>query len=402
MLTPVVTSPDSTTLESSRDSFLPFALPYLGDEEINEVIDTLRSGWLSVGPKTKEFEARFADAIGTAHALAVNSATSALHLALLAAGIGEGDEVITSPVTFCATANVVIHQRARPVFADVSRADCNLDPARVEEKITPRTRAILPVHLAGHPCQMDELMDIARRHNLLVIEDAAHAVGAAYKGRKIGTIGDMTAFSFYAIKNLTTGEGGMLTTENTQWADTARNLSLHGISRDAWTRYTAKGSWYYEVIAPGYKYNMTDIQAALGLHQLRRLPEFTRIRTHYAAMYSRAFADLPEIRVPTAAPDVTHNWHLYIIHLVTEMLTIDRAQFIEALKAHNIGASVHFIPLHLQPYYQSAFGYGPGDFPVAEELYAGAVSLPLYPAMTEADVLSVVEAVRHIVRTHRR
>lgn len=392
----------SSDLATIRDTFLPFCLPDLGEDEISEVVDTLRSGWLSVGPKTKDFEARFRDYVGCAEAVAVSSCTAALHLALAAAGIGEGDEVITTPLTFCATANVVIHQRARPVFADIGIDDFNLDPARVEERITPRTRAIIPVHMAGHPCRMDELLDIARQHNLLVIEDAAHAVGATYKGRRIGTLGDATAFSFYATKNLTTGEGGMLTTDNLELASTVRNLSLHGMSRDAWARYTSEGSWYYEVIAPGYKYNMTDMGASLGLHQLVRLDQFAQIRERYAAMYSQAFAAMPEIQIPRVAPDVTHAWHLYIIWLTPGTLTISRARFIEELKAQNIGTSVHFIPLHMHPFYQSAFGYAPGDFPIAEAMYQGAISLPLYTRMTEADVCSVIEAVRRIVNRYRR
>lgn len=297
---------------------------------------------------------------------------------------------------------MVVHQRARPVFVDVRADDFNLDPARVEEKINPRTRAIIPVHMAGHPCRMDELLAIARRHNLVILEDAAHAVGATYKGRSIGTLGDITAFSFYAIKNLTTGEGGMLTTNNVELANTMRNLSLHGLSRDAWTRYSSEGSWYYEVIAAGYKYNMNDIAASLGLHQLARLDELIKVRRRYAALYSEAFADMPEIQVPTTAPDVTHAWHLYIIRLTPGTLSINRARFIEELKAENIGTSVHFIPLHLHPFYQVKFGYTPGDFPVAEAIYQGVISLPLYPRMTEVDVVSVIEAVRRIVQRYRR
>jgi len=385
-----------------RETFLPFGQADLGEAEFNEVIDTLRSGWLSVGPKTREFESRFKEYVGSKHALAVNSCTSALHLALVAAGIGEGDEVITSPVTFCATANVVVHQRGKPVLADISPDDYNLDPAKIEERLTPRTKAIIPVHFAGQPCRMDEILEIARRHNLLVIEDAAHAVGAVYKGRPVGTLGDVTAFSFYATKNLTTSEGGALTTENDDLAARMRTLSLHGMSRDAWQRYTAKGSWYYEVVAPGYKYNMTDIEAALGLHQLRRLEQFNTTRARYAAMFTEAFSTLPEIQTPAVRPDVKHAWHLYAIRLMPGTLKIDRAQFIDELKARNIGASVHFIPVHLHPFYQQAFGYKAGDYPVAESYFEGAVSLPLYPRMTEADVVSVIEAVQDIIHHHRR
>ncbi len=385
-----------------RDTFLPFAIPDLGDEEIQEVVDTLRSGWLSVGPKTKEFQTRFRDYVGSAEAVAVSSCTAALHLALVAAGIGEGDEVITTPLTFCATANVIVHQRAKPVLADIRMEDFNIDPAQIEAKITPRTRAIIPVHMAGQPCRMDEIMEIARRHNIVVIEDAAHAAGAEYKGRRIGTIADMTAFSFYAIKNMTTGEGGMLTTQDADLAATARKFSLHGISRDAWARYTEKGSWYYEVVAPGYKYNMSDIGAALGLHQLARLDSFIDVRERYANMYTEAFADMPEILTPPVLSDIKHAWHLYVMRLVPETLTIDRAEFITELKAEKIGTSVHFIPLHLHPFYQSEFGYARGDFPVTEAVYDNAISLPLYTRMREEDVYSVIAAVKRIVERYRR
>ncbi len=395
---PTITAPTRPV----RDTFLPFAQADLGDGEFDEVIDTLRSGWLSVGPKTREFENRFKDYIGSSHALAVNSCTSALHLALVAAGIGEGDEVITSPVTFCATANVVVHQRAKPVLCDIRQDDFNLDPDLLEAKITPRTRAIIPVHMAGQPCRMDEILAIARKHNLLVIEDAAHATGAEYKGRKIGLLSDVTAFSFYATKNMTTSEGGMLTTENDELAAKMRNLSLHGMSRDAWTRYTAQGSWYYEVVAPGYKYNMTDISAALGLHQLRRLEQFNETRARYAEMFTEAFGAMPQVQTPHVRAEVEHVWHLYVLRLTPGALKIDRAQFIDELKAENIGASVHFIPVHLHPYYQNTFGYAHGDFPNAEAYYEGAISLPLYPRMTEADVFSVIEAVQRIVQRHRR
>lgn len=385
-----------------RPTFLPFSLPDLGEDEISEVVDTLRSGWLTMGPKTQQFEANFRDYVGSAEAVAVNSCTAALHLALVAAGIGEGDEVITSPLTFCATANTVIHQRAKPILADIKAEDFNLDPKQVEKKITSRTRAIIPVHMAGQPCRMDELLDIAHQYDLRVIEDAAHAIGASYKGQRVGSMSDATAFSFYATKNLTTGEGGMLTTNNEELAEVARNLRLHGLSHHAWKRYQAVGSWYYEVIAPGFKYNMTDIQASLGLHQLARIDQFTEVRQHYAAIYSEAFAAIPEIQIPVAGPDLTHAWHLYIIRLTPDALTINRDHFIEELKAENIGTSVHFIPLHLHPFYQAEFGYAPGDFPITEAVYQGAISLPLYTRMTEADIYTVIEAVQRIVERHRR
>ena len=387
-----------------RTDFLPFNLPDIGEAEIEEVVRTLRSGWITTGPKTKEFERLFREYVGCGHAIAVSSCTAGLHLALAAGDIGQGDEVITTPLTFCATANVVVHRGAVPVFADVREEDLNIDPEEIEKKITPRTKAIIPVHLAGRPCAMDEILDIARQHDLLVIEDAAHAVGAKYRGRMIGSIGDVTAFSFYATKNLTTAEGGMVTTDDAKLAERMRLLSLHGISRDAWKRYSADGSWYYEVLEAGYKYNMTDIQAALGIHQLRRLEDFIRVRRRYAEMYTSAFAEMPEIIAPSleVEPGSRHAWHLYIIRIVKGALRIGRDRFIEELRAENIGASVHFIPLHLQPYYRDRYGYRRGDFPVAEAAYEGLVSLPLYTAMTEEDVGDVIRAVRKIVARYRR
>ena len=388
-------------MASPRREFLPFALPDIGEAEIEEVVQALRSGWITTGPRTKEFERRLGEYVGARHAIAVNSCTGALHLALAAIGIGPGDEVITSPLTFCSTANVILHLGGTPVFADIGE-DYNIDPAEIERRITSRTRAILPVHYSGQPCNMDRILACAREHNLPVIEDAAHAIGAKYRDRMIGILGDVTAFSFYAIKNMTTAEGGMITTEDDDLAERMRLLSLHGISKDAWKRYTSEGSWYYEVVYPGYKYNMTDIQAALGIHQLARLEQFLKTRSKYVAMYNEAFGEMPEIQTPTANTDVRHAWHLYVIQLVLERLTINRAQFIEALRAENIGTSVHFIPVHLHPYYRQTFGYKRGDFPNAERIYDRIVSLPLYPKMTEEDVGDVIAAVNKVVRKHRK
>ena len=389
-----------TVRESAAQEFLPFALPSIGTDEIDEVTAALLSGWLTTGPRTKRFEAAFADYIGAPFAVAVNSATAGLHLCLAAIGIGPGDEVITTPLTFCSTANVVIHLGATPVLADVDD-DFNIDPEALRAKITPRTKAIIPVHFAGQPCAMDELLAIAHEHKILIIEDAAHALGATYHDRAIGTIGDATVFSFYATKNLTTGEGGMVTCENPEIAEKVRLLSLHGISKDAWKRYTSEGSWYYEVIAPGYKCNMTDIQAAIGLQQLARFTSMQEARRRIVAAYDQGLADLPII-TPTTNPRVKHAWHLYVIQLDLERLTIDRAQFIEELRARGIGASVRFIPLHLHPYYRDRFGYSLGDYPRAEYLYERIVSLPLYPRMAERDIDRVIDAVHNIVQTARR
>ena len=383
-----------------RHTFLPFSPPAIGPEEIDEVVDTLRSDWITTGPKTRRFETAFADYVGTPHAVAVNSCTAAMHLALAAWEIGPGDEVITTPYTFCSTVNVVLHLGARPVLADVCPDDITLDPDAVAAAVTPRTRALLPVHLAGQPCRMDDLLAIAQRHGLHVLEDAAHAVGAAYRGRPVGRLGEATAFSFYATKNLTTAEGGMLTTADAALAERVRLLSNHGLSRDAWKRYSAEGSWYYQVVAPGYKYNMTDIQAALGLHQLAKQPVFRARRAAVAAAYTDGLCDLAALCLPVVRPEVEHAWHLYIIRLRPGALRIDRAAVIEELRRRNIGTSVHFIPLNLHPYYQEELGWAPGQFPAAEAAYAGAISLPLHPRLTDADVADVVAAVRDIVQTY--
>jgi dTDP-4-amino-4,6-dideoxygalactose transaminase len=385
-----------------RKEFLPPFSPYLGEDEWNEVLDTLQSGWITMGPKTERFEEVFADYVGSQHAIAVSSCTAGLHLALVAGDVGPGDEVITTPLTFCSTANVIVHQGAVPVLADVRPDTLNIDPVEIERKITPRTRAVIPVHLAGHPCQMDEIRAIAEQHALLVVEDAAHATGAKYRGTMIGSIGDATVFSFYAIKSLTTGEGGMITTEDDRLAERMRIARLHGISTDAWKRYSAQGSWYYEVLLPGYKYNMTDIQASLGIHQLAKQEEFLEVRHRYADMYTDAFKHLPEITTPVVENHVRHAWHLYIIRLDLERLMIDRGQFIEALRRENIGTSVHFIPLHLHPYYRERYGFKKGDFPVAEALYEGIVTLPLYPKMSPEDVEDVIETVSKVVTESRR
>jgi dTDP-4-amino-4,6-dideoxygalactose transaminase len=385
-----------------RDEFLPPFAPSLGEEEYAEVLDTLRSGWITMGPKTKRFEEAFRDFAGCRHAVAVSSCTAGLHLALVAGGIGAGDEVITTPLTFCSTANVVVHQGATPVLADVSPDTLNIDPTEIEKRITPRTKAIIPVHLGGQPCDMDEIGALAQEHGLLVIEDAAHAMSAEYKGRRIGTLSDVTVFSFYATKNLTTGEGGMICTGDDRLAEEMEILRLHGISRDAWKRYADQGSWYYEVLLPGYKYNMTDIQAALGLHQLAKQEQFLPMRERYAAIYAEAFHDLPEVTPVQVKEYVRSAWHLYIIQLELERLTIDRAQFVEAMRRENVGVSVHFIPLHLHPYYQETYGFQEGDFPVAERAYQRVVSLPLYPAMSDEDVEDVIEAVTKVVASNRR
>ena len=390
----------TATLVDTR--MLPFHVPDVGDEEIAEVLDVLRSGWLTTGPKTRDFEREFAAMVGAKHAVAVNSCTAALHLALEAAGIREGDEVLVPTMTFAATAEVVTYFKAKPVLVDCDQNTLNLDTNRIEQAITGKTKAIIPVHFAGHPCHMDQILSIAPAQNLRVIEDAAHALPARYNGKMVGSIGESTCFSFYATKNITTGEGGMLTTDNDEYAARARMMSLHGLSRDAWNRYSAEGSWYYEILSPGFKYNLTDIAAALGLAQLKKCDRFWKTRERYAALYHEGFRDFPEIVCPHASPNVQHAWHLYVIQLELDRLRIPRNEFIHRLQQAGIGCSVHFIPLHLHPYYSQAFGYRPNDLPVASRVFQRVLSLPLYSKMTEADVTRVIETVRNLVKEHRR
>lgn len=384
-----------------RDKFLLFSPPSIGDEEINEVIDTLKSEWITTGPKTKRFSQEFSEYVEARAALPLNSCTAGLHVALVTAGVGPGDEVITTPMTFAASANVIEHVGAKPIFVDVSSDTLNIDPVNIRRAITPRTRAILPVHYSGHPVDMDAVMSIAKQHELVVIEDAAHALPARYKGRLIGSFDNPAAFSFYATKNLTTAEGGMLT-GSPEFIEKARVVSLHGMSRDAWQRYGKGGSWFYEVILPGFKYNMTDIQAAIGLVQLRRLASFQARRVQIAEMYNLAFSKVESLQVPCQRPEVEHAWHLYTLRLNLDRLAISRDQFIEELKNRNIGTSVHFIPVPMHPYYRDKYGYKPGDLPVAFSNFERLISLPLHPGLSDADARDVIDAVLEIADKFRR
>jgi dTDP-4-amino-4,6-dideoxygalactose transaminase len=381
---------------------IPFHKPYITEDEISEVLDSLRSGWLTMGPKTIDFEQKYKQYIGAGNAVSMNSCTACLHLALKAVNIKRGDEVIVPSITFAATAEVVTYFDATPVLVDVEEDTHNIDASKIEEKITGRTKAIIPVHYGGQPCDMDEILDIAARCRLFVIEDAAHAVPAWYKGKKVGTIGDITCFSFYATKSLTTGEGGMATTENDEWADRMSVLRLHGISKDAWKRYTNEGSWYYEVAESGYKYNMTDIQAGLGLAQLKKVDWMCRRREDIALKYADAFQSAEEITAPRVKPDRRSAWHLYAIKLNTVALNIDRGRFMEELKERGIGTSVHFIPLYRHPYYRDTFHCTRQGFPVSERIYERVVSLPIYPGMTDGEVERVIDSVTAVVRRHRR
>ena len=387
-----------------RTTFLPFAAPSIGEEEIAEVLDTLRSGWLTTGPKVKRFEEEFAARVGAKYAVAVNSCTAALHLALEAVGVGEGDEVLTTPMTFAATGEVIRYLGATPVLVDIDPVTMNIDPQRLTEvaKKAWRAKAVIPVHIGGLMCDMDPIMATAREHGLAVIEDAAHTFPSTYKGRMVGTISNITCFSFYSTKTITTGEGGMATTDDEALADRMRMMSLHGISKNAWTRYTAAGSWKYDILFPGFKYNMPDIAAALGLAQLRKADAFHARRAEIATRYTQAFGQLPDCleTPPGAAAGDLHSWHLYVLRLHAERLNIGRDEFIEELKKANIGVSVHFIPLHVHPYYQETYGYSPNDFPNAYQSYLRSISLPIYPKMTDDDVESVIAAVTTICRTH--
>lgn len=387
--------------------FIPFHRPSIGEEEIDEVVETLKSGWLTTGPRVARFEREFCERTAARYAIAVNSATAGLHLALAALKIGPGDEVITTPMTFCATVHAILHVGATPVLADIG-LDGNIDPEQIEQRITNRTRAIIPVHVAGLPCDMYRIWTVARKHGIHVIEDAAHAAGALYEGRPIGsgpvgaaTASDAVAFSFYATKNLTTGEGGMITAHEAALADTLRMLTLHGVSHNAWDRYTDHGGWQYDVLAHGFKYNLSDIHAAIGIHQLQKLDQFIERRQHYARMYHNAFTDIDEVEIPPDNVRCRHAWHLYILRLNLQKLKIDRAEFIQELRRRGIGASVHFIPIPLLSFF-AGLNLTQYAHPRTRDLYPRIVSLPLYPAMTEEQVHYIAQSVREIVEHTRR
>ncbi|MGO9125742.1 MAG: DegT/DnrJ/EryC1/StrS family aminotransferase [Terriglobales bacterium] len=391
-----------TTDSSGKPAEIPFHRAALGDEEVHAVAEVIRSGWLAMGPLTIEFERAFAQYVGTKHAVAVSSCTAALHLALEAAGIGAGDEVLIPSITFTATAEAVIYLGARPVLVDVRPDTMNLDPVDAARRITPRTRAIIPVHFAGQPCDMQEIHALAKRHGLHVVEDAAHALPSEYHGKRVGVLSAFTAFSFYATKTLTTGEGGMVTTDNDIAAARMRMMRLHGIGRDAWKRYQSDGSWHYEVLEAGFKYNFTDLQAALGLVQLRKCDELREARRKIAASYLNAFRTFDCFTLPEELSDRTTSWHLFVLRLQLKKLNIERSEFIRQLKERGIGTSVHFIPLHLHPFYQREYGCRSGDLPAAEKEYERCLSLPIYPTMSEREVAAVISAVSEVAEDGRR
>ena len=383
-----------------RERFLPFALPDTDETEVTAVAEVIRSGWLTTGTKVRAFEAAFAKLVGAKHAIAVNSCTAAMHLALDAIGVKPGDGVVTTPYTFAATAEVIRYMGAHPIFVDVRADSMNLDIDKVRATLSRKTAvAIIPVHIAGAPCDLDALRQAAP--GIPIIEDAAHALPSRLDGRMIGNLSLFTCFSFYATKTLSTGEGGMITTDDDQAADRCRIMSLHGISRDAWKRYTAEGSWSYEIIAPGYKYNMTDMAAALGLVQLAKLDVMWQRRVEIARRYDLAFADRPELELPHRREQDQHAWHLYMLRVDNDRMRGGRDVFVDELRKRNIGASVHFIPLHLHPYYRETYGFKPDDFPVATREFQREISLPIYSRMSDRDVDDVIAAVREIVDSHR-
>ena len=388
--------------EPVRRTFLPFHRPLLGREEEEEVLDTLRSGWLTTGPKTKRFEERFARYTGTAHAIGTSSCTAALHIALTSLGIGTGDEVITPSLTFPSAVNVIFQRGATPIFADIDPDTLCVSPGAVEEAVTPRTRAVVPMHFAGHPCDMASIMDIAGKRGLSVVEDAAHAIEATYGDRKIGSIGDVTAFSFYATKNITTGEGGMLTTNDARIAERASILTLHGLTSNAWRRYGGKTFSQWEVLTPGYKYNMSDIQASLGLHQLNRIDDFWERRRALSRLYREGLEGEENVLLQADSGRMKHSHHLFVIRVRTERLSVDRDAVAGALRAEGIGVSCHFPSMHLQPFYRQALSCREGQLPRTEYASERVISLPLYPSMREEDVDDVLRAVKKVLRYYRK
>lgn len=380
-----------------KDRFLVFGAPAIEDAEIQEVVASMTSGWLGTGPKAARFEQDFAHYKGAAHAIAVNSCTAALHLAFLASDLQPGDEVITTPLTFCATVNSIIHAGATPILADVDPVTMNIDPEQIRAKLTDRTRAIVPVHFAGRPCEMDAILELAAAHDLKVIEDCAHAIETEYRGRKAGTIGDFGCFSFYVTKNVVTGEGGMVLTENPEDAARIKVLALHGMSRDAWKRFSDEGYRHYQVVECGFKYNMMDLQAAIGIHQLQRVEPYWHRRREIWQRYNQAFADLPLTLPADPEPDTRHAHHLYTVLIDSARTGISRDRFLQAMTAENVGVGVHYLSIPEHPYYQETFGWLPEDYPHAARIGQQTVSLPLSAKLTNADVEDVITAVRKIL-----
>ena len=386
-----------------RSTFLPFSTPTIEDAEINEVVDSLKSGWITTGPKVKRFEEEFKSYVGAPFAVSLSSATAGQHLVMLALKIGTGDEVITTPMTFASTVSTIVLAGATPVLVDIEPGTLNIDVTKIREKITPRTRAIVPVHFAGQPCDLDPIFALAREFNLIVIEDAAHAAGTEYKGRRIGSFDSTSIFSFHPNKNMTTGEGGMLCTPDEELAEQISLLKFHGMNREAWKRFAASGTPGYDIMLPGFKYNMMDIQAALGIHQLPKLDRFIDRRAEIAEFYNREFADVAELALPTLAPYVQrHAWHLYTPLVRIEKLAIDRDQFMAELKAANIGSGLHYKAIHHHTWYREHLPTPSGTLPNADYASDRILSLPLFPKMTDDDAQDVVAAVKDIIAGNRK
>lgn len=377
-----------------RTDFLVFGSPAIEEAEITEVVNSMRSGWLGTGPKVAQFEENFCTYRGAKYAVAVNSCTAALHLSMIAAGLQSGDEVITTPLTFCATVNAIIHAGLTPVLADVDPISMNISPTEIERRITEKTRAIVPVHFAGRPCAMDEIMDIAQRYNLKVIEDCAHAIEAEYHGKQTGTFGDFGCFSFYVTKNIVTGEGGMILSAREEDASRLKVLALHGMSKDAWKRFGDEGYRHYYVQECGFKYNMMDIQAAIGLHQLQRIDAYWERRKEIWNRYNQAFADLPVTLPAKDEPDTRHAYHLYTILIDEQCSGVTRDGFLNAMTQQNIGVGVHYLSIPEHPYYQRTFGWQPEDYPAAMQIGRRTVSLPISAKLTDQDIQEVIAAVR--------
>lgn len=385
-----------------RNNFLPYATQWIGDEEEKEIMSVLNSGWLTTGPKVRQFEEDIAKYTGAKYAIAVNSGTAALHCCVGAIDIQPGDEVITTPFTFLATANVIIYRGGKPILVDIEKDTYNIDPKKIREKITSRTKAIIPVHYGGHPCDMDEINEIAKEYNLKVIEDAAHALSAEYKGKKIGALSDLSCFSFHPVKNITTAEGGIVTTNDEELAKFCVMHRTHGITKEAMERYGKNADWGYDMQRLGHRYNMTEFQAALGVAQLKKIEMFQKRRDEIVEQYNKAFSEMPELILPSVKPYAKSSWHLYPVRIKEGLLKVDRNQIIKALKAENIGVNVHYIPIHLHSYYQKNYGFKKGDFPICESVYDSIVTLPLFPKMDNSDVKDVLQAVKKVIEHYKK